>query len=101
MLSSWYPIDSIANLRINTLWDGIFHSFTYVLIVRASFCSGGRPRIIVSWTRCSCRCDAVRLGVFNVVEGWSTTSFGDPPRQRDSAARCLGVVGRGFCSPAR
>lgn len=37
MLSSWYPIDSIANLRINTLWDGIFHSFTYVLIVTGVF----------------------------------------------------------------
>ena len=37
MLSSWYPVDSIANLRINTLWDGIFHSFTYVLIVTGVF----------------------------------------------------------------
>jgi uncharacterized membrane protein len=25
MLSSWYPVDSIDNLRINTLCDGIFH----------------------------------------------------------------------------
>jgi uncharacterized membrane protein len=37
MLSSWYPVDSVANLRINTLWDGIFHSFTYVLIVTGVF----------------------------------------------------------------
>jgi uncharacterized membrane protein len=37
MLSSWYPVDSIANLRINTLWDGIFHSFTYALIVAGVF----------------------------------------------------------------
>jgi uncharacterized membrane protein len=33
MLSSWYPTDTVENLRINTLWDGIFHSVTYVFVV--------------------------------------------------------------------
>ena len=32
MLSSWYPDDTLANLRLNTLWDGIFHSTTYLLV---------------------------------------------------------------------
>jgi uncharacterized membrane protein len=37
MVSSWYPIDSLANLELNTLWDGIFHSTTYVFVVLGLF----------------------------------------------------------------
>jgi uncharacterized membrane protein len=33
MVSSWYPPNTIENLRLNTLWDGIFHSSTYVFVV--------------------------------------------------------------------
>jgi uncharacterized membrane protein len=28
-----YPADTVAGLRINTLWDGFFHAFTYVATV--------------------------------------------------------------------
>jgi uncharacterized membrane protein len=37
MLSSWYPINSVENLELNTLWDGIFHSTTYVFVVIGLF----------------------------------------------------------------
>ena len=37
MLSSWYPTDSIEDLKFNTTWDGIFHSATYVFIVSGLF----------------------------------------------------------------
>jgi uncharacterized membrane protein len=50
MLSSWYPIKDVPSLELNTLWDGIFHSVTYVFVVvglfilwrtaRAGTCSG-------------------------------------------------------------
>src|ERR1700712_2040226 len=33
MLSSWYPTTTLENLRINTLWDGVFHSATYLFVV--------------------------------------------------------------------
>jgi uncharacterized membrane protein len=33
MLSSWYPVNTLDNLRLNTLWDGVFHSATYVFVV--------------------------------------------------------------------
>ncbi|MES2740969.1 MAG: DUF2243 domain-containing protein [Pseudomonadota bacterium] len=33
MVSSWFPPNTLENLRINTLWDGIFHSATYVFVV--------------------------------------------------------------------
>ena len=32
MVSSWYPPDTLENLRLNTLWDGVFHSATYVFV---------------------------------------------------------------------
>ncbi|RYI13995.1 MAG: DUF2243 domain-containing protein, partial [Acetobacteraceae bacterium] len=37
MLSSWYPPDTIANLKLNTLWDGIFHSSTYLFVLAGLF----------------------------------------------------------------
>jgi uncharacterized membrane protein len=37
MLSSWYPVDTIANLELNTFWDGIFHSSTYLFVVASLF----------------------------------------------------------------
>ena len=71
MLSSWYPVDSIANLRINTLWDGIFHSFTYVLIVTGVFLlwrAAEDHRF--PWTRLQfAGAMLCGWGVFNVVEG--------------------------------
>ncbi len=33
MLSTWYPIKDVASLKLNTLWDGVFHSSTYVFVV--------------------------------------------------------------------
>jgi uncharacterized membrane protein len=71
MLSSWYPVDSIANLRINTLWDGIFHGFTYVLIVTGVFLlwrAAQNHRF--PWTRLQfAGAMLCGWGVFNVVEG--------------------------------
>src|SRR5438045_8627709 len=32
LTSAGYPADSVRNLRINTLWDGVFHSATYVFV---------------------------------------------------------------------
>lgn len=37
VVSSWYPATSLENLRINTVWDGVFHSGVYALLVLALF----------------------------------------------------------------
>jgi uncharacterized membrane protein len=37
MLSGWYPISSPEILKLNTFWDGIFHSGTYVLLLIGLF----------------------------------------------------------------
>ena len=71
MLSSWYPVESIRNFRLNTVADGLFHSATYALVVVGLFLlwrrgeaphalwSGGRfaGTILFGW------------GLFNLVEG--------------------------------
>ena len=36
MISSRYPTTTVDNLRLNTLWDGIFHSATYVFVALAA-----------------------------------------------------------------
>lgn len=33
LTSAGFPQDSVPNLKINTLWDGIFHAFTYIFVV--------------------------------------------------------------------
>jgi uncharacterized membrane protein len=37
MLSSWFPVNTIENLELNTRWDGIFHSTTYLFVLIGLF----------------------------------------------------------------
>jgi len=71
MLSGWYPLNSIDNIRLNTTWDGIFHSAAYVLVLAALYrlwrhARGGELR----WSRTRC-IGAILLGwgIFNLAEG--------------------------------
>ena len=32
LTSAGYPPDSVANLEVNTFWDGLFHASTYVFV---------------------------------------------------------------------
>ncbi|MFF8800993.1 MULTISPECIES: DUF2243 domain-containing protein [unclassified Methylobacterium] len=71
MLSTWYPITSIENLELNTLWDGIFHSATYVFVVLGLFVlwRRGRGRTL-SWSKQTLAGSLlVGWGSFNLVEG--------------------------------
>ena len=71
MLSSWYPIDSIENLKLNTLWDGIFHSATYVFVVLGLFVlwrAAHRGHLVWS-NKLLVGTLLVGFGLFNVVEG--------------------------------
>lgn len=71
MLSSVYPLNSIENLEINTFWDGVFHSATYVLVVVGMFVlwrQAQRQRLI--WSIPSLIGSLlVGWGAFNLVEG--------------------------------
>lgn len=71
MVSSWYPIDSIPNLELNTLWDGIFHSTTYVFVVLGLFLLWRTAhRSHLHWSnKLLTGSLLIGWGVFNLVEG--------------------------------
>ncbi|MFE1600710.1 DUF2243 domain-containing protein [Methylobacterium sp. ID0610] len=71
MLSSWYPITSIEALERNTLWDGIFHSATYVFVVLGLFLLWRRAhRGRLHWSgRQMAGAVLLGWGAFNLVEG--------------------------------
>jgi uncharacterized membrane protein len=71
VLSSPYPPDTVANLELNTLADGVFHIATWVITIFAVLAfwmtvreSGGRPswRVLIGGVLAG-------WGAFNVVEG--------------------------------
>ncbi|MDQ6620335.1 MAG: DUF2243 domain-containing protein [Pseudomonadota bacterium] len=71
LTSAGYPPDSVANLKFNTLWDGVFHASTYIFLVAG---------LIVLW-RAAHRTHLwwsgklltgtflMGFGIFNLVEG--------------------------------
>ena len=71
LTSAGYPPDSVENLEVNTFWDGLFHSATYifvaaglVLLWRASRRAHGRW----AW-RLLPATMLIGFGLFNLVEG--------------------------------
>ncbi|APO72447.1 hypothetical protein IE4872_PD01930 (plasmid) [Rhizobium gallicum] len=71
MLSSWYPITSIENLELNTLWDGVFHSATYLFVLSALFILWRSARLAhFRWsTKVLIATMLIGFGLFNVIEG--------------------------------
>jgi uncharacterized membrane protein len=66
-----YPATSVENLKINTLWDGLFHTATYIFVVlglvvlwRAS-----RGRHLRWSTKLLAGTLLIGFGLFNLVEG--------------------------------
>jgi uncharacterized membrane protein len=71
MLSSWYPVNTIENLELNTFWDGIFHSATYLFVVAALFVlwrTAKRKHLYWS-TKLLTGSMLIGFGLFNTVEG--------------------------------
>jgi uncharacterized membrane protein len=71
MLSSWYPTKDIRSLELNTLWDGIFHSSTYVFVVAGLFIlwRTAHTRHLLWSNRLLFGTLLLGWGLFNVVEG--------------------------------
>jgi len=72
MLSSaGYPPDSVANLKLNTLWDGLFHTLTYIFValgLALLWRAARRPHI--RWSgKLLAGTLLVGFGLFNLVEG--------------------------------
>ncbi len=71
MLSERLPPTDLVNLKVNMVWDGLFHAFTWIatavglgLLWRAT----GRADVVRS-TRAFAGSLALGWGIFNVVEG--------------------------------
>ena len=71
MVSSWYPVKDMPSLELNTFWDGVFHSTTYVFVVLGLFIfwrAAHRSHVLWS-TRLLFGALLLGWGIFNVVEG--------------------------------
>jgi uncharacterized membrane protein len=71
MLSSWYPANTIENLQLNTLWDGIFHSSTYLFVIAGLFIlwRAAHRRHLFWSTKLLVGTGLIGFGAFNVIEG--------------------------------
>ena len=73
MLSSTgrYPVDTVAGLQINTLWDGLFHAVTYIATVVGVFLlwAAARQRHAPWPTRLLIGLILMGWGSFNLIEG--------------------------------
>lgn len=71
MLSARLPPNTVANLEINMVWDGLFHAFTWLMTalgVAMLWRAGGMPEVPRS-TRTLVGSLLQGWGIFNLVEG--------------------------------
>jgi uncharacterized membrane protein len=71
LTSGGYPADSVPNLEFNTLWDGIFHASTYLLValgIALLWRHARRPHALWSG-KLLAGTMLVGFGIFNLVEG--------------------------------
>jgi uncharacterized membrane protein len=71
MLSNWYPVNTIENLQLNTRWDGIFHSTTYLFVLIGLYLlwrTAQRQHLYWS-SKSLIGSMLVGFGAFNVIEG--------------------------------
>lgn len=66
-----YPITSIDNLKVNTLWDGLFHASTYIFVVLGLIQLWKIAHSAHLWwsTKLLIGTILMGFGIFNVVEG--------------------------------
>jgi uncharacterized membrane protein len=71
LTSAGYPADSVHNLQINTFWDGVFHSATYIFVAAGLVIlwrSARRSHARWSWKLLPATM-LIGFGAFNLVEG--------------------------------
>ena len=71
LTSDGYPTNSIHNLEVNTLWDGLFHMTTYVFVLAGLIILWKRAhQIHVRWSgKLLMGTILMGFGIFNLVEG--------------------------------
>jgi uncharacterized membrane protein len=71
LLSNVYPPDTLANLKNNTFWDGVFHTATYIFVALGLALLWHRARQPhVKWSsKMFVGTLLMGFGIFNLVEG--------------------------------
>lgn len=71
LTSAGYPADTLRNLEVNTFWDGLFHSVTYVFVVLGLLILWSRARRAhLRWSgKLLAGSFLIGFGIFNLVEG--------------------------------
>jgi uncharacterized membrane protein len=71
LTSAGYPADSVHNLKVNTLWDGLFHMSTYIFVVLGLLVLWrAAHRTHVRWSsKLLAGTMLMGFGLFNLVEG--------------------------------
>ncbi len=71
LTSAGYPPTSVANLKVDTFWDGMFHALTYVFIVIGlTLLWRAAHRSHIWWSgKMLLGTLLIGFGLFNVVEG--------------------------------
>jgi uncharacterized membrane protein len=71
LTSDGYPANTIHNLQVNTLWDGLFHMTTYVFVLLGLIILWKRAhRTHVRWSgKLLTGTILIGFGIFNLVEG--------------------------------
>ncbi|MBW9117321.1 DUF2243 domain-containing protein [Rhizobium cauense] len=72
LLSSWYPNKTLQNLTLNTFWDGVFHSATYLVLLAGVFIlwRSGRQGHFRRGTKKLIGTMVTGFGLFNILEGF-------------------------------
>jgi uncharacterized membrane protein len=71
LTSDGFPANTLANMRVNVLWDGVFHAATYVFVIAGLVLLWRRAhRTHMYWSgRLLAGSMLVGFGAFNLVEG--------------------------------
>ena len=71
LTSAGYPPDSVHNLQVNTLWDGLFHSTTYIFVAVGLWIlwRTARRRHLRWSGKLLAATLLIGFGLFNLVEG--------------------------------
>lgn len=71
LTSAGYPPDSVHNLKINTVWDGLFHAATYLFVLIGLLILWRAARKVhAPWSgKMLAGTVLMGFGIFNLVEG--------------------------------
>jgi uncharacterized membrane protein len=71
LTNAGYPANSVANLQVNTFWDGVFHASTYIFVLLGlAVLWRTAHRTHVQWSgKLLAGTMLMGFGIFNLVEG--------------------------------